>query len=112
MHSRPNVVKGYGGWILIKNLPLNYWSRRMFETIGAYFGGLESIAHETLNLLNVAEAKIQVKRNLCGFMPSTIEITDQNRGTKILNYGDIEVLDPPIKVKDALFVNDFPIRLT
>lgn len=64
-HSRPSLMKDYGGWISIKNLPLDYWSSKTFEAIGAYFGGLESISSETLNLINVAEAKIKVKRNLC-----------------------------------------------
>ena len=77
-HSRPLLMKGFGGWIKIKNLLLDYWSRKTFEAIGAYFGGLEDIAAETLNLLNCSEAKIKVKRNLCGLMPSTIEIMDCN----------------------------------
>lgn len=55
-HSRPLVIKGYGGWLKIKNLPFEYWSRSMFEAIGAHFGGLESIANETLNFLNVSKA--------------------------------------------------------
>ena len=95
--GRPNVVKGYGGWISIKNLLLDYWSLQTFEAIGSYFGGLESIATETLNLLIVAE-KIQVKRNLCGFMPATIEISDEHRGNIFLNFGDLVSLDPPTKV--------------
>lgn len=60
VHSRPTVLKGYGGWMSIKNLPLDYWSRDTFEAIGAYFGGLENIATDTLNLLNCSEAKIKV----------------------------------------------------
>ena len=78
--GHPNVLKGYGGWISIENLPLDYWSRQTFEAIGSYFGRLVSIANETLNLINVAEEKIEVRRNLCGFMPSTIETLDENRG--------------------------------
>lgn len=41
-HSRPLVTKGFGGWISIKNLPLDYW-RSTFEAIKAYFGGMEAI---------------------------------------------------------------------
>ena len=77
-HSRPSVIGGYGGWIKIKNLPLDYWSNQTLKIIGDHFGGLENIASETNNLLNVSEAKIQVKRNQCGFVPATLETTDFN----------------------------------
>lgn len=50
-------------WLKIKNLPLDYWIRKTFEAIGAYFGGLKDTAFETLNLLNCLEAKIQVQRS-------------------------------------------------
>lgn len=62
----------------IKSLPLDYWSISTFEAVGAYFGGLENIATET-NLLNCLEAKIQVKKNLYGFMLPTIEIEYEKR---------------------------------
>ena len=45
-HSRPLVKKGFVGWLRIKNLPLDYCWRKMFEVIGDHFGGLESIAIE------------------------------------------------------------------
>lgn len=81
-HSRPLYSKGYGGWISIKN----FWSKQTFEAIEAYSRGLEGIALETLNLPNVSKAKIQVKKNLCGFLPSSsIEITDTKRGNTFLN---------------------------
>lgn len=51
----------------------------MFEAVREQFGGLENITTETLNLLNISEAKILVKHNLCGFMLATLEIMDFNR---------------------------------
>ena len=48
-HNRPTLIEGFGGWLSIKNLPLKIWQIDIFEAIGAYFGGLESIALETLN---------------------------------------------------------------
>ena len=54
IHGRPLYLKGYGGWISIKNLPLDYWCNKTFEVIGAHFGGLENIAAETINFLNVS----------------------------------------------------------
>ena len=57
-YSRPYFVKGYGGWISIKNLPLDYWSVDIYKkAIGGYFGGLESISLETMNLINCRRPK-------------------------------------------------------
>lgn len=74
---------------------------------------MESIANETLNLLNVSEAKIQVRKNLYGFMPATIEIQDERRGNIFLNFGDIETTKAPKEIHGALFLKDFsnPIDL-
>lgn len=69
-HSWPLVLKGFGGWLRIKNLHLDSWCRKTFEVIRKHFGRLENIANETLNLTNCSEARIQVKENLCGFMHS------------------------------------------
>ena len=63
MHQQ--VVKGYGGWISKKNLPLDYWS--ISVAIEAYFGGLGSISLDTLNMINCSKAKIKVSQNLFGF---------------------------------------------
>lgn len=52
--SRPSL-EGFRGWLSIKNLPLNLCRRDIFEVIGAYFGGLENIALETLNLIKCSE---------------------------------------------------------
>lgn len=74
-------------------IPIN----NILEAIGAYFGGLESIATDTLNLLNCLEAKIKVKSNLCGFRLATVEIKDEKRGNIFLNFDDIEIMEPPYK---------------
>lgn len=44
-------MKGFEGWLSIKNLSLEYWSRDTFEAIGFHFRGLEDIDIEMLNLL-------------------------------------------------------------
>ena len=62
LRSRPLIVKGFGGWIKIKNLPLDYWCRATFEAIGVYFGRFENIAFETLNLLIVQKRKAKLRR--------------------------------------------------
>ncbi|XP_038904899.1 uncharacterized protein LOC120091119 isoform X2 [Benincasa hispida] len=113
IHGRPAYVRGYGGWISIKNLPLDYWCKQTFEAIGKYFGGLESIAMEILNLIKVLDAIIKVKENLCGFVPATIEVSNEKRGSIYLNFGDISTSNPPSKVKGDLFESDFtnPIDL-
>lgn len=40
-------------------------------------------------------------------MPSTIKITDFNRGNIFLNFGDIENIDPPSSTKGSLIIKDF-----
>lgn len=75
--------------------------------IGAFFEGLESIATNTLNLFHGSEAKVQVKRNLCGYIPSTTEIIDVNCGNNFLNFRDIEAIDPSKVVKGKLLVKNF-----
>ena len=64
---------------------LDYWISWKFKVIGDYFGGLKNIVSETLNLLNASKAKIQVKRNQCGFVPAILEITDFNRRMKVMD---------------------------
>lgn len=38
---------------MIKYLPLDFWGRKSFEAIGAYFGGSECISYETHNMIEV-----------------------------------------------------------
>ena len=68
-HSRATHITGSEGWLSVKNLPLNLWRKDVFKAIGEYFGGLEEIALDTLNLIDCSKAKIQVRKNLCGFLP-------------------------------------------
>ena len=106
-HSRPSVIEGYGGWIKIKNLPLDYWSNQTFKVIEDHFGGLENVASETLNLLNVSKGKIQVKRNHCGFVSATLEIVYFNRENFFLHFGDFELIKPPPLTKGRLSFEEF-----
>ena len=106
-HSWTLVQKGCGDWLKIKNLPLNYWCRSTFVVIGDHFGGLTNIASETLNLTNVSEARIQVKKNLCGFVPPTIEITDLKRENIYLHFGDFEFQNPTRPFKVPSLWDDF-----
>lgn len=69
----------------------------------------KGIAKETLNLLNCSEAKIQVRNNLFGFMPSTIEIKDEKRGNIFLTFGDIESKAPLRKFFDKILIKDITI---
>lgn len=65
----------------ILDLHLNFWTRGCFEAIGCHFGGLISISSSTLNRLDCCLAKVEVKRNLCGFVPNLIEIKDGMLGS-------------------------------
>lgn len=98
-------MKGYGGWISIKNLPLDYWSIDVYKAIGGYFGGFESISLKTMNLINCSEAKIKVSQNLCGFLPAMVELRDAFRDNIFLNFGDIKVLEAPKVIEEALFIS-------
>ncbi|KAA0031952.1 Retrotransposable element Tf2 [Cucumis melo var. makuwa] len=53
------------------------------------------------------EAKIQAKENLCGFIPATIEISDEREGNIFLNFGVISLFNPPSKVLGDLFTHNF-----
>ena len=43
--SRSLVMKGLGGWLRIRNLPMDYWRRKAFEAIVDYFGGTLPLKH-------------------------------------------------------------------
>lgn len=102
--SKCGVDMGFG---YLCGFTSSYWCRKTFEAIGAYFGGLEAILVETFNHTIVAEAKFQVKQNLCCFMQATIKIADENCQTFLLNYGDIEVFSPSSKVKGDFALKGF-----
>ena len=85
---------------------MDYWCRSTFEVIEDLFGGLLDIASETLNLISVSEVRIQVKKNLCGFVQSTIEITNLKRGNIYLHFGDFEFLNPTSPLKAPTFQDD------
>lgn len=42
-HSQLEFIKGYGGCIANRSLPLNRWNHASFEAIGKNLGGLVSI---------------------------------------------------------------------
>lgn len=109
------MLKGYGGWIKIKNVPLEFWCGSTFEAIEDHFGGLIDRATETLNLTNCSEALIQVKKNLCRFVPSTIEILNLKRGNIFLHFGDFEFLPnhskaPNLQDDFSNFIDQLRIR--
>ncbi|MDV3146776.1 MAG: hypothetical protein Q8754_03055, partial [Sweet potato little leaf phytoplasma] len=75
--------------------------------IGHHFGGLVSISSQTLNLLDCSEARIEVKRNFCGFIPAEIVVTDKIHGNFALRFGDISSLDPSCFIPMDLSLSDF-----
>lgn len=64
-HSHQEVIRSYGGWPSIKNLPLRYWRSAVFEAIGKNLGGLLDISSSTLNCLDRSSAVIHVGNNIC-----------------------------------------------
>lgn len=76
-----------------------------FQAIRAYFGGLVSIAIDTLNMTNCSMAHIlfyvvSCQQHLKSKMTSEIY-------RYIFHFGDIEARDPPNVVHGALFLSDF-----
>ena len=80
----------------------------VFVEFGNYFGGLESISLDTLNMINVLKAINKSKKNLSGFILATIEFKDESRVNFYLNLGDIKVVEESSIVQNALF-EDFSI---
>lgn len=78
-HSKPELLKCYGGWVRIGNLPLII-GRISFLAIGQQLGGLLSISSQTLNCLNCSSSIIKLERNFCGFIPASLDIKDFNLG--------------------------------
>lgn len=107
LHGRPSVLRSFGGWIAIKNLTLEYCSRETLEAIGQHFGGLEEISIDTLNLLDVSEAKIKVRKNVCGFIPATININNEFRGSIHLLFGDIIPMNDSSSIIKEFFGSEF-----
>ena len=63
-----------GGWIEVEDLPLRWWTKEIFEVIGAKCGGLIQIHHRTEKMQQIFKAKLKVKGNPTGFIPSEIDI--------------------------------------
>ena len=52
-----------------------------------------------------SEARIRVRKNLCDFLPATIELKNESRGNFFLNFGDNESIDnPDIAIKGIFLV--------
>ena len=96
-------------WRMVENKKSSFGLlvQKSFEVIRDHFGRHELIALEKVNLTNCSEARIKVKKNVCGFMPSTIYIKDFKRGNIFLNFSDIEQLNPPSKISKPLVIKGF-----
>lgn len=67
-------VPSYGGWIKVKNLPLDKWSLDTFKFIGNECGGYIETASKTLPRMDMMEIGIKVQENGTGFIPAEISI--------------------------------------
>lgn len=47
------------------------------------------------------------KKNLCGFMPASIEIKNERRGSIFLSFGEFEAMEAPSIANKELFFKDF-----
>ncbi|XP_050946413.1 uncharacterized protein LOC107992196 [Cucumis melo] len=53
-------------------------------------------------MINYSKAKIKVSQNLCGFLPATVELRDENQGNIFFNFGDFEALEDPKVIEGAM----------
>lgn len=61
----------FEGWIGIKGLPFNMWTKGIFEKISKWCGGLLEIDQQTMEYSNLAAAKIKVQANRVTDIPQT-----------------------------------------
>lgn len=67
-------VPSYGGWIIIRDLPLHLWIDEVVPYIGDQCGGFVKISKKSSRLMDLMELEIKVKVNCSGFIPATIEL--------------------------------------
>lgn len=97
-----------GGWISISELPVNMWSKRNFERIANFCGGLIEIHEETMKMSNCLVAKIKARGNLSGFIPASISITGRGvYSLKLKNMSKLELGHRRFLLKNPLSAMDF-----
>ena len=108
LHGRTRFMKGYGGWITIKNYLLNTGAASLVRPLGCILEVWIVTFHETINMINCAEARIHVKRNLCGFIPRQLKLKINAMDTffSILVISLHWILQISI-IHEILFVKDF-----
>ena len=128
------MIPSYGGWISFWGIPIHAWNMDTFIQIGNACGVLEEVDKVTMDMVNLNEAKIKVKYNYYGFIPTAIRIKDKDdhffRSThtvticsgKWLAKRDVKIHGPfkrqaaidfddfnPIKAEQFIFVGDLAI---
>lgn len=71
-------VPSYGGWIKIRNLPLDRWDEETFKIIGNSCGGYIEASKKTRSRFDLMEATIRVKKNTSGFIPAHIPLLSKD----------------------------------
>ncbi|KAM7489698.1 hypothetical protein LguiB_027182 [Lonicera macranthoides] len=86
-----------GGWIEVEDLPLRWWTSEVFEAIGSKCGGLIQIHQRTEKMQQLFKARLKIKGNPTGFIPSEIdmevgeeEFTVRLRAISKLNFKCLE----------------------
>lgn len=93
------IIPSYRGWLRFRGIPLHAWNLNTFEQIGEASGGLFAIDFNILQKFDLTEAKLKVKDNYCGCIPTEIEIILENQIFKVYTV-------PPPKRK--LFAGKHP----
>ncbi|BFG14753.1 hypothetical protein CerSpe_010270 [Prunus speciosa] len=91
-NNAPKIVS-YGGWLGITGLPMHWWTKNFFQRIGMECGGFLEVDQRTENYKYLFEAKIKTRRNLSGFLPEIVTLTE---GTETY-YVKIRPISPAIR---------------
>lgn len=75
-HAIHSVIPSYGGWLRFIGVSLYSWNYKTFVQIEKACGGFLAVARETMELKNLIEAKVKVRYNYSGFVPTSLLITD------------------------------------
>lgn len=81
-----------GGWIAITGLPLHWWSLKFFNRIGEACGGLIEVDLRTSNFAYPINAKLRVRTNEIGLLPSDLRIANDGE----VHFVQIRPLSPAI----------------
>ncbi|KAA0038069.1 putative amidohydrolase ytcJ [Cucumis melo var. makuwa] len=84
-HAGQKLIPSYCSWISFRGIPIHVWNMDTFLQIGNACGGLQEVDKTMMNMDNLLEAKIKVRYNYNGFIPTAIRIKDKDGHFFVVN---------------------------